>query len=369
MPPLNPLNRNILKTIFPLLVLLTTTIFAQNSNTCYTSEDEPTLDLNSITKCTIEKNNGKDKKNKKVSFQVSSRRRVKRKKDLVKGINSNFSKKISNVKKNTQIVNSLNIEGVDERGVISFFKVDEIPLFDSCEDVAIAKQNKCFSSQINKHVSDNLVYPKNSYRKRIQGRVLVNFIINKEGNVEITNTLFPYKGEELRDEANRIVKKLPRFIPGKQSGVKVNVQYSLKMKFNIPGVKRSNIRKEVKNVELDKVYAFDELEKVPTFKNCSSESGNAFDCFATELKKHVVANFAYPTDAIDNNIEGIVYVSFVISTKGEIVNLRAKGPKDGAILEKAAKRLIEKLPKLKPGLKDGKKVDAKYEFPIEFFLN
>ena len=199
MPPLNPLNRNILKTIFPLLVLLTTTIFAQNSNTCYTSEDEPALDLNSITKCTIEKNNGKDKKNKKVSFQVSSRRRVKRKKDLVKGINSNFSKKISNVKKNTQIVNSLNIEGVDERGVISFFKVDEIPLFDSCEDVAIAKQNKCFSSQINKHVSDNLVYPKNSYRKRIQGRVLVNFIINKEGNVEITNTLFPYKGEELRD--------------------------------------------------------------------------------------------------------------------------------------------------------------------------
>ncbi|WP_299673695.1 energy transducer TonB [uncultured Tenacibaculum sp.] len=358
-----------MKTKFSVLLLfLGLLTYAQKSETCDTPENDPLLDLNSITKCTIEKSDDK-KKNKKVSFQVTSRRRIKRKKDLVKGVNNNFSKKISEVKKKTQIVNSLTLEKVDDNAAVSFFNVDEIPLFESCEDVAIMKQNKCFKSEITEHIKNNFQYPNRSYNKGIQGRVLVNFVINKEGNVSISNTLFPYKGEELRDEANRIVNKLPKFIPGKQSGVKVNVQYTLKIMFDIPGVKKTNIRKKVKTINLDEVYTFDELQRTPTFKECFSSFDDSFDCFANELKKHVIKNFAYPVEALDNNIEGIVYVSFIINSEGDIVNIKAKGPNNGKILEIAAKRLVEKLPKLKAGYKDNKRVNTKYQFPIEFSLN
>lgn len=357
-----------MKTKFSALLLFFSSFFyAQQSQTCDTPENEPALDLNSITKCTIEKSNDK-KKNKKVSFQVTSRRRIRRKKDLVKGVNNNFSKKISEVKKKTQIVNSLTLEGTDVSNAISFFNVDEIPLFESCEDVAIMKQNKCFKNKITEHIKNNFQYPNSSYNKGIQGRVLVNFVIDKEGNSKITNTLFPYKGEELRDEANRIVNKLPKFIPGKQSGVKVNVQYTLKIMFDIPGVKKTNIRKKVNTIDLDEVYTFDELERTPTFKECFSNFDDSFDCFANELKKHVIKNFAYPVDALDNNIEGIVYVSFIINSEGDVVNIKAKGPKDGEVLEIAAKKLVEKLPKLKAGYRDYKRVNTKYQFPIEFSL-
>lgn len=356
------------KLLFVFAAIFCCNIFAQSTaETCESDNSDPLLDLNSITKCIVK--DGENDKEKKVTFQVKSRKRVKRKRDVASGVIGNsYDQKISSVKKNTNIVNSLSLKDVEKSGAVSFYKIDEIPLFKDCAKVPFSKQQACFKKQINHHVKMNLEYPKRSYKEGIQGRVLVNFIIDKQGKVNIMNTLFPYLGEELRDEAQRIINKLPTFIPGKHGGMKANVQYSLRVMFDIPGVEKTNIRKKIKNVDVKKTYAFSELDRIPSFKNCAKNDDNSSKCFIQELQNHVSENFAYPVEAIDNDVQGIVYVNFAISPKGKIVNLRTKGPENGLILEIAAKRLIEKLPTFEPGIKENTPVYTKFQFPIEFSL-
>ncbi len=349
-----------------LILIIPKSYSQEGSETCEGDADDVALDLNSITKCTIKDAEGENK-NKKVSFQVTSRRRLKRKRNTAQSIGSGgYSHQVADIKNTTNIVNNLSLKEVDASGVISFYKVDEIPLFKACKKVSIYEQQKCFKKQINRHVKLNLKYPEKSYKSGIQGRVLANFVIDKDGKVNITNTLFPYKGEELREEAKRIIEKLPPFIPGKQGNREVNVQYSLRVVFDIPGVKKTNIRK--KNPVNEKIYDFYQLEKIPEFENCSDQTNSPTNCFINELQEHVTNNFAYPVVAIDNDIQGVVLVKFVINSEGRVTNISANGENNAGILEQAAKRLVQKLPVFKPAIKGGVAVSTRYEFPIEFSL-
>lgn len=357
-----------LKLIFPAL-LISLSSLSQQDNTCETSESDPVLDLNSITKCVIEKDKDK-KKGKKVSFEVTSRKRVKRKRNMATsaGLSSGYQQKVTQVKQKTSLINNLSLKKESKNGVVSFYKADQIPLFKDCEQEALLTQEKCFRRLMSHHIQTNFQYPAEAYNAGVQGRVMVNFIIDKKGNTVINNTLFPYKGELLREEAKRIVDELPKFIPGKHLGTPIDVQYSLQIKFKIPGVERTNIRPKTK-VKTGKIFTFAEVTQIPSFPKCKEDNNLTTDCFIEQLQKHVQENFAYPVDAINADIQGTVNVSFIINSFGQIVNLKAKGPENGEILEVAAKRLIEKLPDFKPALKDNVTVDVSYEFPIRFTLN
>ncbi len=356
--------------IIPIAVIaLTFGAHAQKAETCETPSVDPVLDLNSITKCTVEKD---DKKNtKKVSFEVSSRKRVRRKRDLAtNAVTGGYQQTVSEVKKKTNLLTDLSLDEESVNGIVSFHNVDQIPLFDKCENTPFLEQEACFRKQMSHHIQVNFQYPKKAYKAGIQGRVMVNFLIDKEGNTKITNILSPYKGELLKAEVERIIGKLPKFIPGKHLGRPINVQYTQQIKFKIPGIKRTNIRpKKVDEIDNDKSYTFEELEEVPLFEACANEGDSSSDCFITELQKHVQENFAYPVDAINADIQGTVNISFVISNKGRIVNIRTKGPENGKILEVAAEQLIRKLPKFRPAMKDDVPVHTVYQFPINFKLN
>lgn len=358
------------KFIIPItLIALSFGAHAQKAETCETPTNEPVLDLNSITKCTVEKD---DKKNtKKVSFEVSTRKRVKRKRNMAtNAVSSGYQQTVSEVKKNTNFITDLSLKEDSKNGIISFHEVDQIPLFDKCEDTPFLNQEQCFRKQMSHHIQVHFNYPKKAYKKGVQGRVMVNFVINKEGNAVINNILYPYQGELLKAEVERIIEKLPKFIPGKHLGKPMNVQYTQQIKFKIPGVKRTNIRpKKVNEIDKDKYYTFEELKNVPQFEECAKNGDSSSDCFIGELQKHVQDNFAYPIDAINADIEGIVNISFIISNKGRIVNIRTKGPDNARILEVAAEQLIKKLPKFKPATKDDIPVHTKYQFPISFKLN
>ncbi|AUC14982.1 hypothetical protein BTO06_07460 [Tenacibaculum sp. SZ-18] len=343
-------------------------VCAQTTKTC-DKQEETVLDLNSITKCSIEKTD-KNLKNSKVAVQVTSRRRVVRKRDEATGVMTNsYSHKLAKIKKKTEIVNSITVDKNTGMKVIPFNYVDEIPLFKNCESVAVYKQEKCFKSELATHIKKYLRYPENSYDKGIQGRVFVHFIIDREGNVDKMKIVPPYKGEELGKEAERIMKKLPKFKPGKQSGTPVTVKYGLPITFRIPGVKPSNIRKATRKEVVATVYDFSDVDKIPQFNVCDSAQDRSLDCFNKSLVNHIQDNFAYPTEAINKNVEGKVFVKFVVNTNGEVVNIEAKGPANGLDLEKAAKELVEKLPPFKAAEKAGKKVNIRYSFPVVFKLN
>ena len=86
-----------------------------------------------------------------------------------------------------------------------------------------------------------------------------------------------------------------------------------------------------------------------------------------ELKKFLALNLRYPTDAISNNIEGEVVVSFKIDANGnvtDIVPLKSLG--HGC--DEEAVKVVKKMPQWTPAKRDGRKVAVIYNLPIVFEL-
>jgi len=86
------------------------------------------------------------------------------------------------------------------------------------------------------------------------------------------------------------------------------------------------------------------------------------------LLKFVANNVKYPEKAIDEEISGRVFISFVIEKDGSISNVEVKRGIGGGCDEEAV-RVIKSLPNWKPGIKDGKPVRVSYMMPINFKLN
>jgi periplasmic protein TonB len=83
-----------------------------------------------------------------------------------------------------------------------------------------------------KYIGENTHYPPEAQNNNIQGKVLLRFVITPDGSVnrvEILRSVDP----ALDSEAVRVVSSLPKFKPGKQNGVPVNVAFSLPVSFRI----------------------------------------------------------------------------------------------------------------------------------------
>ena len=101
-----------------------------------------------------------------------------------------------------------------------YFQVEEMPTFNGGEP----------ATEFRKYIAQNLQYPEAAAEDSISGRVIVQFTVNKEGNVVnavIVKKVDPY----LDDEALRVVNSSPKWTPGKQDGQEVNVLYTFPINF------------------------------------------------------------------------------------------------------------------------------------------
>ena len=114
---------------------------------------------------------------------------------------------------------------------VPFAIIEDVPLFPGCERVPKSERRKCFQEQIQKHIGRNFRYPDIAQEMGIQGRVFVQFMIGKDGNISGIRTRGPDKN--LEKEANRIISKLPRMTPGKQRGRPVRVPFSIPITFRL----------------------------------------------------------------------------------------------------------------------------------------
>lgn len=83
-----------------------------------------------------------------------------------------------------------------------------------------------------KFIDDNLRYPAAAKENGIQGRVMVQVVIKKDGSIGQVR-IVRKKDPELDAEALRIVKTLPRFKPGMMNGRPVNSRYIIPVTFKI----------------------------------------------------------------------------------------------------------------------------------------
>jgi TonB family protein len=113
-----------------------------------------------------------------------------------------------------------------------------------------------------------------------------------------------------------------------------------------------------RQVEQDtKVYEFMSLERQPNFPG-------GFEKFYAYLKQQV----KYPAEALENKIQGKVYLSFVVEKDGELTDIKVNR-KLGYGTDEEAVRILKASPKWYPGIFNGKPVRVKYNFPISFSLS
>ena len=87
---------------------------------------------------------------------------------------------------------------------------------------------------LSQYLSSMIVYPAEAAKGRIEGKVLVSFTVNENGEVDDPKILKGI-GSGLDEEAVRVVTKMPRWEPGIQGGEAVAVRYNLPINFQLAG--------------------------------------------------------------------------------------------------------------------------------------
>ena len=108
---------------------------------------------------------------------------------------------------------------------------------------------------------------------------------------------------------------------------------------------------------IDGEVFFSVVEEMPEF-------GNGWE----DIRKYILDNIEYPQTAINDSIEGKVFVQFVINEDGSVSNpVVLRGIRYD--LDNECLRVIEKMPDWNPGKQMGKLVKVKYTIPFIFRLN
>jgi len=121
---------------------------------------------------------------------------------------------------------------VEEYGFITIAEV--MPMFPGCEDLDApnAEKQRCAQKKMLEYIYANLSYPKLAKSVGVEGTAVISFIVEKDGS--ITNPkVVRDPGAMTGQAALRAVEQFPRWIPGKQRGIPVRVQFNLPVKFKL----------------------------------------------------------------------------------------------------------------------------------------
>ena len=128
---------------------------------------------------------------------------------------NNFKERIDEVVVETPVAPEAKPEPV-------FQSVEQMPQFPGGE------------AALMKYLASHINYPPMAAENNIQGRVIVQFVVDKTGKVGEVK-LARSVDKELDNEAIRVCKSLPKFTPGRQNGQPVSVWYTLPVTFKLQG--------------------------------------------------------------------------------------------------------------------------------------
>ena len=210
-----------------------------------------------------------------------------------------------------------------------------------------------------KWLGQNIKYPAEAIEKGIQGRVIIQMVVTKEGDIAEAKVV---RGVDplLDAEALRVINinSMPKWKPGKQKGEAVNVKYTIPVMFKLTGDNSSD-KKEAdtqQEAKVDENGIHQVCEEMPEFP------GGMQECM-----KWLGKNIKYPTTAQEKGIQGRVIMQFVVERDGSITEPKVVRGVDPD-LDKEALRVISIMPNWKPGKHKGEAVRVKYTLPVMYRL-
>ncbi len=205
-----------------------------------------------------------------------------------------------------------------------------------------------------KFLQQNIKYPKEAQEQGKQGRVIVQFVVNKDGS--ITGDSVVRSVDPLLDaEALRVVRSMPNWTPGKQKGKPVRVRFTLPVTFHLNGDAPKQAT-EAKQPEATDDKIFQVVEDQPEFPGGMEA-----------LMKHLSKEIKYPKEAQDKGTQGRVIVQFVVRKDGSITDAKIMKPVD-PLLDAEALRVVSEMPNWIPGKQRGEAVNVRFTLPVMFRL-
>jgi protein TonB len=141
--------------------------------------------------------------------------------------------------KTNTAIGTFDVKGNDEaEGVVlkaNEQAIDEKPKEEETKVFEVVEQMPEFpggAAALMKWLSDNIKYPAIAEENGIQGRVICTFVVERDGSVsdvQVARSIDP----SLDKEAMRVLKKMPKWIPGRQNGAAVRVKYTVPVTFKL----------------------------------------------------------------------------------------------------------------------------------------
>ena len=208
-----------------------------------------------------------------------------------------------------------------------------------------------------KFLGDNIKYPVEAQEKGLEGRVILNFVVEKDGaltDIQIVRGVDPL----LDNEAARVIKSMPNWEPGKQRGEVVRVRFTLPTVFRLLAKDKASENKDQQTTTSKSTNdVFSAVDEQPLFPG-----GNA------AMIKFLGDNIKYPVEAQDKEIQGRVIVNFVVEKDGSLTDFNVVHGVD-PLLDDEAVRVVKAMPNWTPGKQKGEVVRVRFTLPVVFSLS
>ena len=260
---------------------------------------------------------------------------------------------------------------INQDDTVKFSEVENAPFYiDWCtSNISKDKIRECTDSGIKLFAKKNF-NSQLAVNLKLSGyqRITSSFIIDKSGKIVNIRIRAPHP--DLEKEAIRVINSLPIMQPGRQNGEAVSVSYLLPIIFKVQSdsLSVSTNKTPILNlIDGDNVeVSFSTVNNVPIFPGC--DKGNNAErrkCMSQKITKFVQKEFNVNI-ARNLGLYGRQRISviFKINKKGNVVGVRARAPHPN--LKKEAIRVVNMIPKMKPGMQLGKAVIVPYSLPIIF---
>ncbi|HYV92068.1 MAG TPA: energy transducer TonB [Chitinophagales bacterium] len=186
---------------------------------------------------------------------------------------------------------------------------------------------------LTKFLQKNLRYPPEAREKGVEGRVVTQFVVDEDGTITDVQILRGIGGG-CDEEVIRVLKMMPRWIPGTQNNLPVKVFFKMPVTFAL-------------GEEDDK------------------NEGVHFAGNEKEYQKFLRKNLKYPKDARKNRIEGVVSLSFHVDKYGKATDVKVQKSLSPSC-DAEALRLFHLISDWIPASKNGEQIDADGEMVVEF---
>ena len=148
--------------------------------------------------------------------------------------------KLEEVEKSNKAIGSFTVEGNDEVGGEVLKAKDEIkapepPKHEENKIFTVVEQMPMYpggDAALMQYLSSNIHYPAVAAENGVQGRVVVVFVVERDGSITDVNVMRSVD-PSLDREAVRLVKNMPRWTPGKQNGSAVRVKFQVPVTFRL----------------------------------------------------------------------------------------------------------------------------------------